>query len=399
MLAQAMTGNPSFPLRQVMAMLLQILNAGCRMHQDLLFTYPLNDCVPSLLLPMPLRQYTAHLVAHCYLRQGSGKHSAHVPGLSHYVLPAGQPALSKEAQQQAAVALCDALKHTQHALAATAAAALGCAGLRGPLPLPDAPTPAAASPPEKPQSSSDAATEAKQSNLPPQENSSALPSSTSTVSGTEAESSGPACDDVASRQSAMQRIVALTKDKDVKVVQKAAIAAGHCCAGHPVKAVLDPALEALFALGFNKNEDVLFTVGEALCFAFGGTVSHLPRPHDRQYCASQLHTKVMHTLLKHHLERQCHCDQLHRGQQMHKCTASNDAFISLRPNIQQQHHGNYHLQVSLQVQGSRCLLTLCCAPPSTPLPPGSTPRKLAPCQRLSRVCRIWTQTLLPPHHT
>ncbi len=73
----------------------------------------------------------------------------------------------------------------------------------------------------------------------------------------------------------MQRIVALTKDKDVKVVQKAAIAAGHCCAGHPVKAVLDPALEALFALGFNKNEDVLFTVGEALCFAFGGTVSHL----------------------------------------------------------------------------------------------------------------------------
>ena len=89
----------------------------------------------------------------------------------------------------------------------------------------------------------------------------------------------------------MQRIVALTKDKDVKVVQKAAIAAGHCCAGHPVKAVLDPVLEALFALGFNKNEDVLFTVGEALCFAFGGTVSHMPWPHDCQNCASQLHTK------------------------------------------------------------------------------------------------------------
>ena len=198
-----------------------------------------------------------------------------MPGLSHHVLPAGQPALSKEAQQQAIVALCDALQHSQHALAATAAAALGCAGLRGPLPLPDAPTPAAASSPDKPQSSNEAASEAKSSKSPPQEPPSASVSSTFTVKGTGAESSSPACDDMASRQSAMQRIVALTKDKDVKVVQKAAIAAGHCCAGHPVKAVLDPALEALFALGFHKNEDVLFTVGEALCFAFGGTVSHL----------------------------------------------------------------------------------------------------------------------------
>lgn len=92
----------------------------------------------------------------------------------------------------------------------------------------------------------------------------------------------------------MRRIVALTKDKDVKVVQRAAMAAGHCCAGNPVKSVLDPALEALFALGFNKNEDVLFTVGEALCFAFGGTVSHPPWPQDRQHCASQLHKGHAH---------------------------------------------------------------------------------------------------------
>ena len=249
------------------------------MQQDLLSIHPIDDCVPSLLLAMPLRHHTPPLLARCCLRQElpssqPGQTSAHVPGLSHRVLPAGQPALSKEAQQQAAEALCDALKHTQHALAATAAAALGCAGLRGPLPLPDAPIPAAAPSPEKPQSSrSEAAPEAKQSISPPQEPLPASLSTTSTVRGTAAESSGPACDDIASRQSAMQRIVALTKDKDVKVVQKAAIAAGHCCAGHPVKAVLDPALEALFALGFNKNEDVLFTVGEALCFAFGGTVS------------------------------------------------------------------------------------------------------------------------------
>ena len=76
----------------------------------------------------------------------------------------------------------------------------------------------------------------------------------------------------ASMQKVMDLTVALMKDKDVKVAQRAATAAGHLCAGQPVKAVLDPALEGLFALGFNKNEDVLFTVGEALCFAFGGIV-------------------------------------------------------------------------------------------------------------------------------
>lgn len=71
-------------------------------------------------------------------------------------------------------------------------------------------------------------------------------------------------------QKAVQAVVTLMKDKDVKVAQRAATAAGHLCSGQPVKAVLEPALEGLFALGFNKNEDVLFTVGEALCFAFGG---------------------------------------------------------------------------------------------------------------------------------
>lgn len=80
----------------------------------------------------------------------------------------------------------------------------------------------------------------------------------------------------ASYPGVMQRIMALTKDKDVKVVQKATTAAGHICAGHAVRANLNPALAGLFALGFNKNEDVLFTVGEALCFAFGGEAADNP---------------------------------------------------------------------------------------------------------------------------
>ncbi|KAL3147888.1 hypothetical protein ABBQ32_002606 [Trebouxia sp. C0010 RCD-2024] len=186
----------------------------------------------------------------------------------------GQPAISREAQQQATTALSDALTHSQHALAATAAAALGHAGLRGALPLPQ-PTPASSSPPHEKDSSMDV--------VPPSAKRPRSPDggTTTTQSGGASagngavevvDSSEAATSDAASASdtSVMPKIVALMKDKDVKVVQKAATAAGHICAGHAVKGNLDPALEGLFALGFNKNEDVLFTVGEALCFAFGG---------------------------------------------------------------------------------------------------------------------------------
>ena len=188
---------------------------------------------------------------------------------------AGQPAVSKDAQQTAASALSNALKHSQHALAATAAAALGHAGLRGALPLP-LPTPASSPLACENQSSDVVPPSAKRSKSPDGSTAAAGDKSESGVKGAaEADSSAAseaASSDAAaaSDQGVMQKIMALTKDKDVKVVQKAATAAGHICAGHAVRANLTPALEGLFALGFNKNEDVLFTVGEALCFAFGG---------------------------------------------------------------------------------------------------------------------------------
>ena len=156
------------------------------------------------------------------------------------------------------------MNHSQHSLAATAAAALGYAGLRGALPLPNAPTPPASTAAEDKVPSVGDVPDAKRAKSPPQE----TPSSAADALAAGAAASSDK--ETASVQIAMQCIMALTKDKDVKVVQKAATAAGHICAGHAVKAILDPALEALFALGFNKNEDVLFTVGEALCFAFGG---------------------------------------------------------------------------------------------------------------------------------
>ena len=188
---------------------------------------------------------------------------------------AGQPAVSNEAQQTAATALGDALKHSQHALAATAAAALGHAGLRGALPL-SPPSPASSSLAHDNQSSDVIPPSTKRSKSPDGSTAAAGEKSASAVNGAAEAASSTASEAAstdaaaASGQGVMQKIMALTKDKDVKVVQKAATAAGHICAGHAVTANLNPALEWLFALGFNKNEDVLFTVGEALCFAFGG---------------------------------------------------------------------------------------------------------------------------------
>lgn len=191
--------------------------------------------------------------------------------------------MSGKVQQEACSILCKALKHSQHSLAAAAAAALGHAGLRGPLPLPQG-----LSAPHKGTSSSDdsgssTSPDAKRAKSPPQEAGKPAASAQATattanaasvINGTSAAAAAASPSESqnteATLQGALQQIVALTKDKDVKVAQRAATAAGHLCAGQPVRAVLDPALEGLFALGFIKNEDVLFTAGEALCFAFGG---------------------------------------------------------------------------------------------------------------------------------
>ncbi|PSC71704.1 proteasome-associated ECM29-like protein [Micractinium conductrix] len=86
----------------------------------------------------------------------------------------------------------------------------------------------------------------------------------------------------------------LLSDKDSKVVKRAATALGYLCWAHaaapaqpapaadapaaasapapaaPADALLQPSVAALLALQSSKNEEVLFAVGEALCFCFGG---------------------------------------------------------------------------------------------------------------------------------
>ena len=58
------------------------------------------------------------------------------------------------------------------------------------------------------------------------------------------------------------------------MIKRAAQALGYLCVGHPVTEVVDPAVSALLGMQGSKNEDVLFSVGEALCFAFGGAWGH-----------------------------------------------------------------------------------------------------------------------------
>lgn len=74
-LAQAMTGDVPFPVRQVRVMVLQTLNSGCHMQKFLLSAHLLDDCVPSLLPPIRLLQYTPHLVACCCFGTRVAQHS------------------------------------------------------------------------------------------------------------------------------------------------------------------------------------------------------------------------------------------------------------------------------------------------------------------------------------
>jgi proteasome component ECM29 len=65
-------------------------------------------------------------------------------------------------------------------------------------------------------------------------------------------------------------IAALTTDKDAKVIKKAAQALGFLAYGHRTSDILNPVVTSLLELRTSKVESVGFAVGEALCLAFGG---------------------------------------------------------------------------------------------------------------------------------
>ena len=59
-----------------------------------------------------------------------------------------------------------------------------------------------------------------------------------------------------------------------QVATRAASAAGFLCNGDPSSEVLSGVLESLVKTSTIKSEALHFAVGEALCFAFGGTRWH-----------------------------------------------------------------------------------------------------------------------------
>ncbi|MCO5585965.1 hypothetical protein L7F22_039901 [Adiantum nelumboides] len=61
----------------------------------------------------------------------------------------------------------------------------------------------------------------------------------------------------------------VVSSKDTKAVQKAIIAYGHMCFGNPDEGLTQEALNVLLKQCRSKVEEILFTVGEALCFIWG----------------------------------------------------------------------------------------------------------------------------------
>ena len=172
--------------------------------------------------------------------------------------------MAQHCKAQVATALCQGLQAPTAGLAASSAAALGHAGLRGPLPLPPGTRPPTAA------AASAAASDASSAAGP-------APSGSSAAEGaagepTKGPDSRPGHEQPAeaTQQLVLARLRALLRHKDAKAVQRAATALGHLAAGARASAILEPALDSLLSLSASKDEDILFTAGEALCFAFGG---------------------------------------------------------------------------------------------------------------------------------
>lgn len=164
--------------------------------------------------------------------------------------------------------ICDALnalfKETKNAnpsLAGSAAEAIGHAGLRKPLPVVIGDLASAASSTKSAKSSpEEAATTGVGA-----ESSTATTAMPSTATTQEKEKSDDGRAVVEKGELSLASIVTqlrvLLGNKDVKVMQKAAIALGHLCFGDRSVELANASLTALFTLSKTKAEDVLFSVG------------------------------------------------------------------------------------------------------------------------------------------
>jgi len=178
----------------------------------------------------------------------------------------GSPSIAQEALTAAAEALHAALADSDATLAAAAAAALGHAALRGQLPLPEGQLPAS-SPANPDAFALGTATASVIAVVPP---ATAPTTRAAPLADTPVAMDTDAAPTPATRSSVLQRVVGLTGNRDNKVVLRAVATLGHLASHQTDAATLQAASDGLLALSSNKNEEVQFAVGEALCFVFGG---------------------------------------------------------------------------------------------------------------------------------
>ena len=172
--------------------------------------------------------------------------------------------MTQHCKAEVATALCQGLQAPTAGLAASSAAALGHAGLRGPLPLPCGERPPTAA------AATAAAGDGSSGAGPAPGGSIAAEGAVGEAAKGPDSRPGQEQPAEATQQLVLARLGALLRHKDAKAVQRAATALGHLAAGSRASAILEPAMDSLLSLSASKDEDILFTAGEALCFAFGG---------------------------------------------------------------------------------------------------------------------------------
>jgi proteasome component ECM29 len=175
----------------------------------------------------------------------------------------------------AIAALFEEMNSGNTTLAGSAAEAIGHAGLRAPLPLPAGDlTSVLALTAEKSSSTTvaTAVTGSSKDGLTGKEAPVVAPS----VSVPQLENSKEETPEAGKQEEGLsmalvvKRLASLLASKEVKLVQKAVLAFGHLCFGNRNTELSETALTALFTLSRSKAEDVLFSIGEALAFIWGG---------------------------------------------------------------------------------------------------------------------------------
>ncbi|KAK9850611.1 hypothetical protein WJX84_005115 [Apatococcus fuscideae] len=231
---QSFLGHISAPAREIAAKLIGIATSALE-----------AKAIETLLTDLSHRFPTAAKAADSKLTFEAQHGALAAAGCVLAQCQSGTKAVPQDVMERHTLLLARELGATNPGLAGRCALALGHAGLRQPLALPHA-------------SSQDAKAAAP---APPAKVSADVPPAGKDALNSEAEFTSEAV---------ISRILKLKDAKDSKVIIQAATGVGYLAAGDPEASILQPAVDGLLSISSNKTESVLFAVGEALCFIFGG---------------------------------------------------------------------------------------------------------------------------------